>query len=238
MEKVIGYIRVSTDIQVEEGYSLEAQRQDIERYCQLYGLELINIISDEGVSAGTLEREGLQKALIMLKTGVAEGLIVAKLDRFTRNVKDLGYLLEEYFTKYALMSVSDKIDTSTASGRLVLNIIVSVAQWEREAISERVKKGMEIKRDKGERIGGIPYGKRLKSDGFHTNRKDHPLYCLGCLNLEDNPDEQNIISTIKTMRQNNMTYEEIENRLENCYLYKNRHGKSFALSSIYKIANL
>lgn len=219
--RVLGYIRVSTDKQADEGYSLEAQRQDIERYCELYNLELIDIIADEGESAGTLERPGIERALGILKSEVAEGLVVAKLDRLTRNVKDLGYLLEEYFSKYALMSVSDKIDTSTASGRLVLNIIISVAQWEREAISERIKKAMDIKRGNRERIGNIPYGKRLTSDGIH---------------LEDNPQEQEIISMIKSLRSDGITYETIEHTLK--LNRRNREGNPFTISAIHRIANL
>lgn len=218
---VVGYIRVSTDKQADEGYSLNAQRQDIEKYCQLYNLELFEIIADEGISACSLDRPGIKKALNLIKTGIAEGLVVAKLDRLTRSVKDLGWLLEEYFSKYALMSVADKIDTSSASGRLVLNIIISVAQWEREAISERIIKAMNVKKGNGERCGYIPYGMKLSTDGVH---------------LEENPDEQLIILDIKNMRNDGMTFENISRKLT-FHGYMSRGGSPFSVSAIHRLAN-
>lgn len=217
--RIVGYVRVSTEMQADEGYSLIAQKQDIERYCQLYNLELLDIITDNGLSACNLERPGIQRALKMLSIGLAEGLVVAKLDRLTRSVRDLSYLLEKYFTKYALMSVADKIDTTSASGRLVLNIIMSVAQWEREAISERVKKAMDVKRCRGERIGSIPYGKMLSADKIH---------------LEDNPDEGIVISAAKDMKEGQMTYREICKRL-NVSGNRNREGRPFTLSAVHKM---
>lgn len=218
--KVLGYVRVSTEHQVDAGYSLESQRQDIVRYCELYKLDLIEIISDKGLSACNLSRGGLQKVLGMLRSGSADGLIVAKLDRLTRSVRDLSYLLEKYFTIYTLMSVADKIDTGSASGRLVLNIIMSVAQWEREAISERVKKAMGVKKGNNERVGGIPYGKRLSFDGVH---------------LEDHPDEQIVISACRNMK-DDMTYRDICKQLNRAGNL-NRQGKPFTLSAIHRMAN-
>ena len=84
---------------------------------------------------------GLQRALALLKTGPVEALLVVKLDRLTRSVVDLGQLIETYFApgKAALMSVAEQIDTHSAAGRLVLNILASVSQWERETIAERTR---------------------------------------------------------------------------------------------------
>jgi DNA invertase Pin-like site-specific DNA recombinase len=77
----------------------------------------------------------------------------------------LGTLVERYFQKAALLSVSEQIDTRTAGGRLVLNVLASVAQWEREAIGERTATAMKHKASKGERVGAIPYGFALADDG-------------------------------------------------------------------------
>jgi site-specific DNA recombinase len=143
--KVVGYIRVSTDDQVRDGVSLAAQEAKLRAYAELYELQLIGIDVDAGVSAKTLKRPGLQQALARLKAREAEALLVVKLDRLTRSVKDLGYLLETYFLagKWLLMSVNDQIDTRTAAGRMVLNILASVSQWEREAIGERTAEAMQ-----------------------------------------------------------------------------------------------
>ena len=165
---VVGYRRVSTDEQKTEGVSLEAQQWKIQSYCDLYGLTLVGDFVDAGVSAKTLKREGLQAALLALKSGRAEGLVVPKLDRLTRSVSDLAYLLTNYFDEKVgkqLFSVSDQIDTRSASGRLVLNVLTSVAQWERETTVERTQAALDHKRSKGERIGTIPYGYKLDIDG-------------------------------------------------------------------------
>lgn len=158
MSKVIGYIRVSTDKQADQGVSLEAQRQKLEAYATLYDLTLVDVVVETG-SAKTLNRDGLQGALRRLRTGEAEGLLVAKLDRLTRSVVDLGALVDAYFQTSALLSVSEQIDTRSAAGRLVLNVLASVSQWERETISERTATAMQHKKANGEYTGGkAPYG--------------------------------------------------------------------------------
>jgi DNA invertase Pin-like site-specific DNA recombinase len=166
--KAVGYIRVSTDKQTEHGVSLEAQQAKIAQYAALYDLELVDVIIDAGASAKTLERPGLQRALGMLRKGQANALLVTKLDRLTRSVKDLGTLVETYFSsdKITLLSVADSIDTRTAAGRLVLNVLASVAQWERETISERTAEAMAHKREQGQRTSlYAPYGFQIAADG-------------------------------------------------------------------------
>ena len=130
--KTVAYVRVSTDKQADAGQSLEAQRAKVESYAGLYDLELVEVIVDAGVSAKNLSRPGLDRALAMLKSGKAEALLVVKLDRLTRSVRDLGELVEHYFAsgKAALLSVSEQIDTRSAGGRLVLNVLASVSQWD------------------------------------------------------------------------------------------------------------
>ena len=159
--KVVGYIRVSTDKQADEGVSLDAQRAKLTAYAVAMDLELVGIVEDAGLSAKSLDRPGLRSALGMLESRKADALLVVKLDRLTRSVCDLGYLVKKYFaTKYSLLSLSDSIDTRTAAGRLVLNVLTSVAEWEREATAERTKEAMAHKKARGEFTGGnsAPYG--------------------------------------------------------------------------------
>lgn len=161
--KAIAYVRVSTEEQAREGVSLAAQEAKIRAYAELYDLELVDVVIDAGVSAKTLKRPGLQQALAALESGEAEAIIIAKLDRLTRSVADWNTLIERYFGKtYALLSVADQIDTRTAAGRLVLNVLVSVAQWEREAIGERTAAALEQKKAQGEHIGGVAFGYRVE----------------------------------------------------------------------------
>jgi len=140
MPKVVIYVRVSTDAQAEKGTSLEAQEARCRAYAALYGLDVAEVVADPGFSAKTLKRPGMARVEALLKASAVDGVLVAKLDRLTRSVRDLGHLVETYFAEgqgKALFSVGDQIDTRTAGGRLVLNVLMSVAQWERETISER-----------------------------------------------------------------------------------------------------
>ena len=174
--KAIAYLRVSTDKQAEKGISLEAQQEKALAYARLYELELVGVIIEDA-SAKTLARPGLQRALAMLETGKAAALLVVKLDRLTRSVVDLGKLIESYFVpgKFTLLSVGEQIDTRSAAGRLVLNILASVSQWEREVIGERTRDAMRHKQTSGEYIGGhAPYGYQLiggelVADGFEQD---------------------------------------------------------------------
>jgi DNA invertase Pin-like site-specific DNA recombinase len=174
MTRTIAYVRVSTDKQADKGVSLSAQRAKCAAYAELYDLELVEVIVDAGESAKTLDRPGLQRALALLKVGKAEALLVVKLDRLTRSVRDLGDLVAGPFAqgKAALLSVGEQIDTRSAAGRLVLNVLASVSQWEREAIGERTSTALQHKKSLGEYTGGVvPYGFRLARDGQHL--KEH-----------------------------------------------------------------
>lgn len=151
--KVVAYCRVSTEEQASHGVSLAAQEAKLRSYCDLYDHELVVVIVDAGQSAKSLNRPALQQALGMLKSGAAQGLLVLKLDRLTRSVRDLGELLETYFQKSALVSIQEQCDTSTAAGRLVLNVMTSVAQWERETTSERTSAALQYKKSQGVQLG-------------------------------------------------------------------------------------
>jgi site-specific DNA recombinase len=173
--KAIAYIRVSTDKQADKGHSLQAQQEKIAAYASLYDLDIIDYVIETG-SAKNLNREGLQGALAQIKAGQADALIVVKLDRLTRSVADLGYLVETYFSKAGLLSVSEQIDTRSASGRLVLNVLASVSQWEREAIGERTKAVKQSMKANGLYCGGlVPYGQMLVSGQLVTNPQEQAI---------------------------------------------------------------
>jgi DNA invertase Pin-like site-specific DNA recombinase len=158
--KAIGYIRVSTDKQADHGVSLDAQREKLKAYAMLYDIELVDLVVEQG-SAKCLKRDGLQEALGRLGVD-ADALLVVKLDRLTRSVADLGRLVETYFQDHALLSVGEQIDTRSAAGRLVLNVLASVSQWEREVIGERTSAAMQHMRSMNKYTGGkVPYGYKL-----------------------------------------------------------------------------
>ena len=164
--KAIGYTRVSTQEQADSGLSMEGQRERIAAYCTARGWTLMEIVTDAGVSGGTLERPGLTAVLEKVRRREVDVVCVLKLDRLTRNVRDLGDLLERFDrADVAFSSVTDNFDTTTANGKLVLNILGSVAQWERDIIAERTSDAMQVARAQGRRVGSVPYGFTLGEDG-------------------------------------------------------------------------
>lgn len=162
--KTIIYVRASTD---DQQITLEAQQAKLEAYAALYDLEIVETII-ESESAKSLNRPGLSRALAMLRSGKADGLAVVKLDRLTRSVADWQTLIDGYFGERAgkqLFSVQDSIDTRTAAGRLVLNVLMSVAAWERETIGERTRDALQHKIKRRERVGKVRFGFDLADDG-------------------------------------------------------------------------
>jgi DNA invertase Pin-like site-specific DNA recombinase len=173
--RTVAYIRVSTDKQADHGVSIDAQRAKVDAYAALYDLDLVAVEVDAGVSAKTLTRPALARALSMLDTGEVDALLVVKLDRLTRSIRDLDTLISRYFDREggpALMSVSEQIDTRSAAGRLVLNVLAAVSQWEREAIGERTRAALAHKRSQGELVGSVPLGCSLAEDGRTLTRDE------------------------------------------------------------------
>lgn len=165
----LGYVRVSTDRQADEGLSLEAQTAKVRQMADLRDLTLADgdIISD-AASAKSLDRPGLAWLLAQIDAGFVHTVIIAKLDRLTRSVKDIGPLLERFARrKVSLISVAETFDTGTAIGRAIVNIMVTMSQWEREAIAERTRDVMRHKKAKGERVGTLPLGFALAADRVH-----------------------------------------------------------------------
>jgi DNA invertase Pin-like site-specific DNA recombinase len=220
--RTIVYCRVSTDKQADRGVSLEAQQAKARAYAELYDLNIVDVVIDAGQSAKTLARPGLERALGMLKSGKADALLVVKLDRLTRSVRDLGHLLERYFApgKAALLSVGEQIDTRSAGGRLVLNVLASVSQWEREAAGERVSAALQYKASQGEYTGGdTPYGYRLAADGER---------------LEPEPAEQVLVSRARRLRRKGLSLRAVARELE-VQGFRTRKGRPFAAVQVQRM---
>lgn len=165
--RVVAYIRVSTEQQAVDGSSLDAQRAQLEAYAKAFGYEIVAWEVDAGVSASSLDRPALQAAIACLESGSAEGLLVTKLDRLTRRLRDMANLVDRYFKdRFRLLSVNEHIDTGSAAGRMMLNILTSVAEWEREAAAERTAMVMANMKAQGKFTGGWPpFGWKQDEDG-------------------------------------------------------------------------
>ena len=220
MRSVI-YLRVSTKDQAENGVSLADQRARAEAMCVVRGDELVEVIADEE-SGKNLNRPGFQHLKEMVERREVDSVIICKLDRLTRSLGDLAQLLE-LFDKYdvALVSLSESLDTKSAAGRLVINVMGAVAQWEREVISERTKAALDFKKSKGQRVGNLPFGYSLGKNGL----------------LVENPLEMEIAKAVRDLRDNlRLSYRAVAESL-NRQGYRTRNGGNWrheAIEDIYK----
>ena len=185
------YIRVSTEGQREEGYSIDAQKELLEAYCISRELKKREFYIDGGFSGSNIERPAMEKLIEDIRRGEISHVLVYKLDRLSRSQKDTLYLIEDVFNPAGVVFVSmnENMDTSTPIGRAMLGIMSAFAQLERETIRERTRMGMQERVKNGYWPGGgkIPFGYDYdKTKGIlvpnkdaDTVRKAYELYLAG-----------------------------------------------------------
>ena len=162
--KVAIYIRVSSKIQVEEGYSLSAQKERLIKMCETNGYIVYKVYADEGKSGKDTNRPAFQEMMVDMKNGCFDKILVMKLDRISRSVIDLEVMIQE-MQKYnvAFESASEKIDTSSSFGMMFVRLLAIFAQFERERISERVYDAFEEMVTIGKPItGSLPFGYKIE----------------------------------------------------------------------------
>jgi DNA invertase Pin-like site-specific DNA recombinase len=143
VQRVIGYVRVSTDEQADSGAGLAAQRSAIEAECERRGWELVEVAEDAGYSGKDLKRPAIRVALDRLDAGEADGLVVAKLDRLSRSVLDFAAFMERAQRKgWAVVVLDLGVDTATPQGELVANTFAAFAQFERRLIGQRTREAL------------------------------------------------------------------------------------------------
>lgn len=169
-EKVGIYVRVSTEEQAKEGISLDAQIDRCKAFCKAKGWNVYQIYTDAGASAGSLKRPALKSLLEDAKAKRFNLLLVYKTDRFSRNLKDLLFTLEDlkkqgvHFT-----SVTEPIDTTSAMGEAFFQIIGVFAQLERGMVKERVNMAFDKKISSGEVLNRAPMGYTYKEGKLVIN---------------------------------------------------------------------
>jgi DNA invertase Pin-like site-specific DNA recombinase len=150
---VIGYLRVSTREQADSGLGLDAQRRAITDEAERRGWKVTWCV-DDGYTARNVNRPGLQEALRLLRRKQAVALVVAKLDRLSRSVVDFARTTEvARRQRWAVVSLDPAVDMTTPNGRLVANILASVAEWESDIIGQRTADAMAEAKAKGARFG-------------------------------------------------------------------------------------
>lgn len=143
MNKVALYVRVSTTSQLEEGYSIEEQKEKLVSYCDIKEWHVYKVYTDGGFSGSTTERPALEQLIKDAQSKLFDTVLVYKLDRLSRSQKDTLYLIEDIFLKNNIEFVSllENFDTSTPFGRAVIGLLSVFAQLEREQIKERMQLG-------------------------------------------------------------------------------------------------
>ena len=220
MTTAIGYIRVSTDGQAQDGVSLDAQRAKIEAWCLLNDYQLSAVYVDAGISGKNCNRPGLQAALTDCRKGSA--LVVYSLSRLSRSVRDTMDIGDKLAKVAAdLVSLSEKIDTTSAAGKMVFRLLAVMNEFERDQISERTKSALQHKKAQGGCVGTVAFGYCLAADG---------------LTLVEDANEQGIITAIRNYRDAGLPLRTIVSRL-NEQGYVSRAGKPLGLTQVARIAN-
>ncbi len=159
--RAIGYARVSTSDQADFGVSLDAQTEKVRSWCQVHGYELARVLVDRGLSGGRCDnRPALQEALRTIQAG--DSLVVYSLSRLARSTRDTLMIAETLERRGAdLVSLSERIDTTSSTGKMVFRMLAVLSEFERDVISERTSMAMRHLRATGRYTGGLaPYGYR------------------------------------------------------------------------------
>ena len=185
------YIRVSTEYQAEEGYSIGAQEERLKGYCTAMGWENYRLYIDGGFSGSNLDRPEIRRLIADAEEGCLQSVLVYKLDRLSRSQKDTLFLIEDVFLPHGVdfISLNESIDTSTPYGRAMIGILSAFAQLERENIYLRTRMGMLERVKQGYWMGGgkAPFGYDYDSEqgilvpnrDAETVRKIYDLYIKG-----------------------------------------------------------
>jgi DNA invertase Pin-like site-specific DNA recombinase len=151
---MIAYTRVSTDEQAMSGLGLEAQQATLRRAFDFRGWELAELVREEGISGSSLNRPGLRHALELIAAGDVDGLVVAKLDRLTRSMRDFCEIVDWFEEARApLVMLEPDVDTSKPAGRAVAAVMTAFAELERSMIGDRTRAALAAKRARGEPTG-------------------------------------------------------------------------------------
>ena len=169
------YVRVSTQEQAKEGYSIGEQIERLTKYCAAMEWTLYRVYTDPGFSGASTDRPGLQEMINDVQAGKLQKIVVYKLDRLSRSQLDTLYLIEKVFLANGcdFVSMNENFDTSTPFGRAMIGILAVFAQLEREQIKERLMMGLDARAKDGKWRGGTPpFGYDYENDTLRINEHD------------------------------------------------------------------
>ena len=220
--QAIFYLRVSTEQQATEGVSLEAQQAKLTAWATLNDATVLGVYSDAGLSGTKDDRPGLLNAM-EAATKAKATLVVYSLSRLSRSTAATLRLADELNRAGAeLVSLSEKIDTTTAAGKMVFRMLSVLNEFERDLVSERTTTALRHKKSQGQRVGEIPFGYDLAADGIA---------------LIANPAQLEAIELINSLRAAGLTYQAIANELTARGIATKKGSAKWSTASIHKIVN-
>lgn len=224
-QKRVGiYVRVSTEMQSSEGYSIDGQINQIKEYCNFHHFEVKDIYADRGISGKSMNRPELQRMLKDANEGLIDCVMVYKTNRLARNTSDLLKIVEDLHRQNVeFFSLSERMEVNTSSGKLMLQILASFSEFERNNIVENVFMGQTRRAQEGYYQGNLPLGYEKIPDSKHE--------------LMINQHEANIVKYIFEAYAKGHGYRKIANAL-NHKGYVTKKGKPFSVGSItYILSN-
>ncbi|EHJ07402.1 cassette chromosome recombinase CcrB [Staphylococcus simiae] len=218
-QKRVGiYVRVSTEMQSNEGYSIEGQISQIKEYCHFNNFVVADVYADRGISGKSMNRPELQRMLKDAKDGNLDCIMVYKTNRLARNTSDLLKIVEDlHRLNVEFFSLSERMEVNTSSGKLMLQILASFSEFERNNIVENVFMGQTRRAQEGYYQGNLPLGYDKVPDSKHE--------------LMINQHEANIVKYIFESYAKGHGYRKIANAL-NHKGYVTKKGKPFSINAI------
>ena len=219
MKKVIGYVRVSSEIQKRKNNSIPLQKKKIKEYCSLNDFELIDVYEDDGVSGMSIDkRNGFKRMVEFMKENKIDGIVVWSLSRLGRKMKDVVEFMD--FLKsnnIGFFSIKENLSNDDKIGSLIMNILSSINEFEVEVIRERIKDVKRNKKENGEVYGRMMYG------FDNVNGK-----------MIENKEEKRIIRRVKNFRSRGWSWRKISNRLNDEGI-RSKEGNSWYDGSLYNM---
>ena len=218
------YVRVSTEIQSSEGFSIQGQVNQIKEYCNFNNFKVIDVYADRGISGKSMNRPELQRMLQDAKNGHIDCVMVYKTNRLARNTSDLLKIVEDLHKQNVeFFSLSERMEVNTSSGKLMLQILASFAEFERNNIVDNIFMGQTIRAQEGYYQGNLP----LAYDKVPYNKHE----------LMINQHEANIVKYIFESYAKGHGYRKIANAL-NHKGYVTKKGNPFSISAVtYILSN-
>jgi len=223
MQHAVGYVRVSTTEQAEEGLSLDAQRSKIEAWCHVNDMTLRDLYVDAGISGTRADNRPQLQAALDAVTVSQDALVVYSLSRLARSTKDTLMISEQLQKAGAdLVSLSEKIDTTSAAGKMVFRMLAVLNEFERDLVSERTTAALAHRKSQGQRTGKIPFGFDLAEDGA---------------TLLENPNEQATIVRILRLRDSGSSLRQIACQLNDLGVPTKEGSGSWRHTTVHRILN-